>query len=253
MLLYELPMVLAALWGAWCAFSKRTPFTDLVLWWTFSSIALYAIANEKVPWLLVHQILPMCLLAGYGLAQLEWRGAARKTALILSLFISAVFLLRHVWATNLENAANRHEPMLFAQTTEAYRDTLFEALKSTAIESNREVWIAGSEQWPAAWYLRDNSPLLSGSRASWMEKAPDESTLRVVLCSPESWSGLRSAGRFRSWNYKICDRYVWPRPSWRALTPQRFAAFWWSRQASQANGVLAEDSNLEGVIAWQNR
>jgi uncharacterized protein (TIGR03663 family) len=251
MLLYELPIALAALWGAWCALKKRTPFTDLVLWWALTSLALYAIANEKVPWLLVHQILPMCLLAGYGLAQLELKTTPRKMALGLAASISAIFLLRHIEATNFERAADRHEPLLYAQTTGTYRDALFGALKSTVDERTKGIWIAPDAQWPAAWYLRPQSPLLEESSVSWTPNAPDESTLRVVLCSPETWRGLQFAGKFWGWHYAILDRYVWPTPSPQALAPQCFIGFWRSRKATRANGVLATDSTVHSVIAWR--
>lgn len=252
MLLYELPIVLFALWGAWCAASRRTPFTDLVLWWALTSLALYAIANEKVPWLLVHQILPMSLLAGYGLAQLEWKGTARKLALGFSLFIGAIFLLRHIEATNLAPAADRREPMFFAQTTEDYRESLFEALESTSSAGHLDVWIEPDLQWPAAWYLRDESPLLGESRALWNRSAPDASTLRVLISTPESWQDLQFSGKYSGWHANIVDRYVWPRPAWSALVPQRFIEFWRFREAGRDNGVLAEDSVLQCAIATRN-
>jgi predicted membrane-bound mannosyltransferase len=231
---------------------KRAPFTDLVLWWALTSVVLYAIANEKVPWLLMHQILPMGLLAGYGLAQIEIRTAWQRGLFALTLFMSAVFLLRHVEATNFERAADRHEPLLFAQTTGAYRDALIGALQSTASSPASGVWVAPGQQWPAAWYLRAESPLSGGSHVSWAEVAPDESTLRVVLCSPEAWQGLQFAGKFWSWRSVILDRYIWPRSSWQALAPHRFIGFWLTRKATMANGVLAEDSTAQSVIAWRN-
>lgn len=252
MLLYELPIVLAALWGAWCAVRRRTAFTDLLLWWASTSIALYAIANEKVPWLLVHQMLPLCLLAGYGLLQVKSIKIPYQAIYGILIVLSGIFLLRHILATDFERAADRHDPLLFAQTTEAYRDTLFGALKSTNGSSGaRGIWAAGTEQWPAAWYLREKSPLLEESNVSWATQPPAESTLRVALMSPELWKELKLAGHFQGWNYAKIERYVWPRPAWSALSPQRFARFWWSRQASEGNGVLREDSTGQSIIAWR--
>jgi hypothetical protein len=252
MLLYELPLVLLGIYGAAAALLRRTPFTDLLLWWTVTSIALYAIANEKVPWLLVHQILPMCLLAGYGLAQLDLRTPARRLAIGIVLIFGAVFLLRHVVATNFQRAADRHEPLLFAQTTEKYRDTLLAALKSTATRPQLGAWTDPAEQWPAAWYLRPKSPLLDGSAVSWATTPPPESTLRLIICSPQRWENLHLSADYGSWHAVETQRYVWPRPSWKALAPQRFVAFWWDRKANGANGVLAEDSTLNSVIAWKS-
>jgi uncharacterized protein (TIGR03663 family) len=251
MSLYELPIVLAALWGAWCALKKRSPFTDLVLWWTLTSLALYAIANEKVPWLMVHQILPMALLAGNGLAQIGWKTPARRISWGFISLLSAMFLLRHMVATNFEPAADRHEPLLYAQTTGAYRDALFEAMHVTSQERGG-VWIAPDQQWPAAWYLRDSASLLEGSPVFWDTQPPAESTLRVVICSTQMWRDLQFAGKFGGWRFAVPTRYVWPSPSPQALVPQRLIGFWWTRQATLENHILAADSTSQCVIAWRN-
>jgi uncharacterized protein (TIGR03663 family) len=253
MALYELPLVVVGVWGAWRALRIRTPFTDLLLWWASTSLVLYAVANEKVPWLLAHQMLPLCLLGGYGIAQVKIETAARKFALGAVVFVGAIFLLRHIEATNFERAADRHEPLLFAQTTETYRDDLFFALDSTASQPQLGVWAESGEQWPSAWYLRGNSPLLGGSPVFWTSAPPDESTLRVVLCSPQTWQNLQLSGKFASWTARETDRYVWPRPGRKSLMPQRFFRFWWTRAARGNNGVLAEDATAQSVIAWKNR
>lgn len=46
----------------------RRVFMLFAIWWTLGSWALYAWAGERMPWLLVHQVLPMCVLAGWALA-----------------------------------------------------------------------------------------------------------------------------------------------------------------------------------------
>jgi uncharacterized protein (TIGR03663 family) len=59
------------------------------LWWAAASGVAYTLAGEKMPWLLAHIVLPLCLLGGFGLARLlgsiDWRaiGAARATGLVL--------------------------------------------------------------------------------------------------------------------------------------------------------------------------
>lgn len=48
----------------------RRLFALFAIWWTLGSWVLYAWAGERMPWLLVHQVLPLCLLAGWALAAL---------------------------------------------------------------------------------------------------------------------------------------------------------------------------------------
>ncbi|MBV9468552.1 MAG: glycosyltransferase family 39 protein, partial [Abitibacteriaceae bacterium] len=100
MLLYELPIVIAALCGIVRASRERTPFTDLLIWWAITSFALYSIANEKVPWLLSHVMLPFILLAGWWLAQLNFKIKEAKGAFVGVCALGALFLLRGVSATN---------------------------------------------------------------------------------------------------------------------------------------------------------
>ncbi|MGE0812982.1 MAG: flippase activity-associated protein Agl23 [Vicinamibacterales bacterium] len=40
------------------------------IWWAVASWIAYAWAGERMPWLLVHQVLPLCLLAGWGAGRL---------------------------------------------------------------------------------------------------------------------------------------------------------------------------------------
>jgi uncharacterized protein (TIGR03663 family) len=59
------------------------------LWWAAASWVGYTLAGEKMPWLLVHIVLPLCLLGGVGLARLlaslDWRatGVGRSIGLAL--------------------------------------------------------------------------------------------------------------------------------------------------------------------------
>lgn len=246
--IYELPLFLAAVWGMFQAVRRPTRFTDLLLWWALTSLALYAVANEKVPWLLAHQVLPLALLAGYGLAQIEFKTVVRRYAMAAVAGFSLAFSLRHVLATNFEAAADRHDPLFFAQTTGVYRDAMMEAVEKARKFAPGDVWIEPSQQWPAGWYLRSGTPVLGQAEAKWDEKAPSEKNLIVVFSSVDAWENLQFEQRFVSWKPQVAVRYVWQRPSWTALYPATFWRFWWAREASLENGVLAEQSENFSMI-----
>ncbi len=246
--IYELPLFLAAIWGVIRALKQPTRFTNLLLWWALTSLGLYAIANEKVPWLLAHQVLPLALLAGFGLGQIELKTVARRYAMVTITAIALVFSFRHVVATNFEAAADRHDPLFFAQTTEEYRDAMMEALQESQKFTSGNVWIEPSQQWPAGWYLRHGAPVLGQAEAKWDEKAPAEQDLILVFSSIDAWQNLQFEQRFVSWKSRIVPRYVWQRPSWTALYPATLWRFWWSREATLENGVLAEQSENFSMI-----
>ena len=249
LLIYELPLLSASVWGAWCALKKRSTFTDLLLWWAFTSVVLYAVANEKVPWLMTHQVLPLALLGGFGIAQIEWKTTIQKAVFATAVMLGAVFSSRHIMATNWEHAANHHEPLFFAQTMETYRDTLFELLDKTNDLKARDVWAAPEEQWPVAWYLRENAPALEGSEMRWDAAAPQPSTLRLVIAPEEQWKNMLASGKFTGWKYLVVERYIWPRPSWKAMEPGTFWEFWRTRKASEENGILEEEFTANSIFA----
>ncbi|MEZ5289725.1 MAG: TIGR03663 family protein [Vicinamibacterales bacterium] len=49
---------------------RRRLWLIFTIWWATASWIAYAWAGERMPWLLVHQVLPLCLLAGWGARRL---------------------------------------------------------------------------------------------------------------------------------------------------------------------------------------
>jgi predicted membrane-bound mannosyltransferase len=65
----------------------RRTFAAFASWWAIASWVAYALAGEKMPWLLTHMTLPLCILAGLGLARLlrlQWRRITAATAVVLA-------------------------------------------------------------------------------------------------------------------------------------------------------------------------
>ena len=245
MALYELPIAVAALCGIVRASRQRSPFTDLLMWWAFTSFALYAIANEKVPWLLTHIMLPLILLAGWWLAQLKWRSQAGRVAFGVAAVAGVLFLGRGVSATNFERAADHHEPLLYAQSTETFRDDLYRELERTSKRSGG-IWVHSERQWPPAWYLREGAPGLYGSPVLYGTSGGSDA-LRLLLVPPEVWAKQKSF--FKGWKVSESEFAMWPRASWPALRPTVFSKWWLNRMATVDNGVLAAPGEWSSAIA----
>jgi len=231
--LYELPIALAALGGMAWASRHRTAWGDLLLWWAFTSWVLYALANEKVPWLLVHMVLPFALLGGWWLAQLSMNAVHRPLLLAASV-AGAAFLLRNVSATNFEQAVAHREPMFYAQTSEGFRDALGRALSESRRVpdfSQKSIWVHGDKQWPPAWYLIGNSPLTQGSGVGYGSE-PVEATTRMAITTEEDWAVRSQKPEWKDWDSIKADHFIWPRASWPALRPDRFARWWTTRIAT---------------------
>ena len=233
--LYELPIALAALGGIWYASRHRSSWGDLLLWWAFLSWALYAMANEKVPWLLVHMILPFSLLGGWWLSRLWTSWSAREKGELPALGVlcglGALFLLRNTWATNFERAVTHREPMFYAQTSEAFRDEMMRSLDKSSQQPG-DIWLHNDRQWPGAWYFRDKSPLRNSSGLSFgSARDADPNVDRMLITSPEDWDVRKKKPEWKSWEGVEATHYIWPRASWPALAPGRWILWWLSREA----------------------
>ncbi len=65
---------------------RESLWLPFLAWWILASWLGYAVAGEKMPWLLVHQVLPLCLSAGWGLSRLlggNWAGGDGRHRLLL--------------------------------------------------------------------------------------------------------------------------------------------------------------------------
>jgi uncharacterized protein (TIGR03663 family) len=215
-LLYELPIYLAMFGGIWHAAKNRSAFTDLLMWWAFTSWAVYSVANEKVPWLLVHIALPFALLSSIWLASIKWK----KPVLLVTATLAAAFCLRSNSAFIFERAGDNAEPMLYAQTPDEFRDALDKAMSYTRGDL-RLLWMESERQWPTVWYWRenknDNNPL-RGQSGLAIAGMPDFNTMRVGI-GQEKDLGLFHEANF---NTSSVNFLIWPRASWTALQPHRY-------------------------------
>lgn len=76
--------------------THRVYFVVFCIWWVFASYSAYTIAGEKMPWLLTHMALPMCMLGGWFMGRLlhriEWDSALRNNAVWLAGIMPALIL-----------------------------------------------------------------------------------------------------------------------------------------------------------------
>ncbi len=141
-------------------------FRIFLLYWSVLSLLVYALLQEKVPWLLVHQVLPLVLLAGTFIGDLWERlptGALRKLfVVIVALFV--VYEARTDLILNFYNADNPRETMVYTQTAHINKSIVEEIKRGAEIlgaeymPPNPTRVIAalhGVTSWPYSWYLRN--------------------------------------------------------------------------------------------------
>ena len=257
-LLYEVPILVAAIGGVWHASKNRAVFTDLLLWWSFTSWAIYAIANEKVPWLLVHICLPLALLGGVWLGQLR----LPRAAWLLGLTLGAFFSLRTDYAMIFGRAGDNAEPILYAQTPDTFRDTVETMLANTRGDV-RALWMNNDRQWPSVWYFRQSNPDV-GSSGIALGGQINIDNARAGISTVEDVPNVGAMTR-TGWPTQTVDFLIWPRASWTALQPRRYWHWFWTRdtfpqnergkpQSQWTTSILAgqgEWSNAQAIVGWR--
>ena len=142
-----------------------SPFFRFLAFWAAGSLAIYSWAREKVPWLTVHPLLPITILAAMGVARL-WaerdRGLSRLalTAIGLLLIVntSGMYLACFRYGAHDVAQEPRHAEMLaYVQTSGDLIRALDVVNQAKArVPAGQPVITAGGEaSWPLTWYLRD--------------------------------------------------------------------------------------------------
>jgi len=116
---------------------RRLGFALFCIWWMVASLGVYAVIGEKVPWLILHQLLPMIFVAAYLMTR-------RKAVLAVCLSVFLVVMMAHVAFT----PADINEPIVQVQNSEELRE-LF-----CLIDAGNKTAVTTESVWPLPWYYR---------------------------------------------------------------------------------------------------
>lgn len=166
---------------------KNREFTRFCIFWMFASLAVYAYIGEKVPWLILHQLLPMIFVAVYDLSRWKiWFSAAAAVFLII--------MAMHVAFTPADVA----EPIVQVQNSESLREVM------VLIDSADRVAISDYVRWPFVWYCMDDYPskiyYYPDSDKYSSDKGPQDFDL-IILHDGENISEIPGFTKYR---YKKC-------------------------------------------------
>ena len=118
-------------------YSKSDEFFRFCIYWMILVMAFYAVVGEKVPWLIIPQLLPMCFVAVY---KLNWKKMVFAIA-------GCMFLILITWHVAFI-PADINEPIVQVQNSEDLRDVM------RLIDATDHVVIASKNYWPLPWYYR---------------------------------------------------------------------------------------------------
>jgi uncharacterized protein (TIGR03663 family) len=160
---YEWPILAFAAIGI-VSVIRRPSLIGCFLIWTFAvSLVIYSWASERMPWLVIHPLLPAVLLAGIGL-QAAWRSRQRvlgKAGLVLGL-AGAAYSLQAAVALAYVRPADPRELLVYTQTapdTTRITNRIFDLERKVEARRHRHLSIEvdrwGGTGWPWGWYLRN--------------------------------------------------------------------------------------------------
>lgn len=159
--LYEQLAVLFGVAGAVYACVRRSLVTSFLVWWATMSLLLYSWAGEKMPWLSVHIIVPLILLAGLFLGKILMSVDLRRIVIAGVLFVPLFALETHsTFALSFQDAANPTEMYIYVQTAQDVPAVVHEiaALSRTRFGgTSMPIGLDNADVggWPFIWYLRD--------------------------------------------------------------------------------------------------
>ena len=117
--------------------TKSDNFFRFCIYWMILMMAFYAVVGEKVPWLIIPQLLPMCFIAVY---KLNWQK-------MVFAIIGCIFLILMTWHVAFV-PADINEPIVQVQNSEDLRDVM------RLIDASDHVVVASKNYWPLPWYYR---------------------------------------------------------------------------------------------------
>ncbi len=206
LLLLYAPVLLLGAGLAWR--QRRQVPIAYCIYWLLLNLLIYSWAGERMPWLLAHITLPLCLLAGVSIANIfkERGGFFLKTVLILG----CVHLIANSLRVNGPLSEGPWEPLMYAHSGPDIKPALEIAEKHLDRDPDNRILVDTRYSWPMAWYLRDRKV---------DHQAAEPSNLRqntVVILAPEEQAGeLMDLG----WIQRMrVDMTTWPRPHYHRIS-----------------------------------
>jgi uncharacterized protein (TIGR03663 family) len=142
--------------GAGTGILKQEEFTRFCILWMVFSMAAYGYIGEKVPWLILQQLLPMVFVAVYRLTD---------TKVIIAV-ASTIFLILCTWHVAFV-PSDVNEPIVQVQNSEQMREVM------ALIRNADRVAISSKNYWPLPWYFRGEA----GKNISYFSRRVDEDIL----------------------------------------------------------------------------
>jgi uncharacterized protein (TIGR03663 family) len=240
MLGYEWPVMMAAVVGIVMAVRRRTTFDLFLLWYFVSSLAIYSWAGERMPWLILHPLLPAILLAGRAAGEV-WASRSKLPARvgIVAFGTACIYLIVSTIGLAYFRQADPRELLVYVQTSDELREVRDEVMElNDRVERERgdglRVGIdsALGATWPWAWYARD----LQATYVDMSTTEFDPSDSDVLLVIKENRHNVK--GTFEDFEGHPYDHRIWWVPEYLEGTPGEWLTWMATRKPFSETGSV---------------
>jgi uncharacterized protein (TIGR03663 family) len=157
----ESPLLLLGVVGAVLSVLKpRNTFALFCGLWAFGMIAAYSLVPYKTPWLALNFIVPLALIAGYGV-QMLYEMTAKRVFVPIIILLAAVGVSTYQTIDlnfyNYDNDAGYYV-YVYAHTTRGMLDLVDQVEKIASGEPDKAatgITIVSPDYWPLPWYFRN--------------------------------------------------------------------------------------------------
>ncbi|MEA1907362.1 MAG: TIGR03663 family protein [Euryarchaeota archaeon] len=191
---YELLITSFALIGGVHYLRKGNIFMIFLLYWGIASLITYSYLQEKVPWLVLHILLPFTLIAGAYLGELL-PSLPRKSrtveivVMVAVVLMAGLFIHQSTYINYCENTVSdeitvRDLPvhgLIYVQTTSEVLDVVDFVDQQVMNDPNTNILIAAPENdyWPMPWYMRNHKD------CGYLNSVPEKSNSDIVIIPEE--------------------------------------------------------------------
>lgn len=201
----EAPLLILSALGAGIALIKgRHRFAIWTAFWAFGMFAAYTIIPYKTPWLALSFILPMCIVAAYGVGQMLTSGRLGLTMAGVVVAVCGTSILAYqTYDLNFVRYDDEEMAYVYAHTKRGFLG-LMQEVDRYADKSKKgtdaTIEIVSPDYWPMTWYV------LKYKHANFHGQFVDANTAEMIIIKKNDQDA--EAIRRYSAHYKLAG--VWP-------------------------------------------
>jgi len=180
----EAPIFILSAVGVITALVKpRHRFGLFAAFWAVGILAAYTLIPYKTPWLALSFLMPMCIIAGYGINELAAsKNPGSKLAAFLFGVAAAGMLGYQAYDLNFVHYDDNDRTYVYAHTKREFLD-LMAKVEYYADRSGKgrdaEVQIVSPDYWPMVWYLKNYT------RANFFGHIVDDNKAEMIIAKKD--------------------------------------------------------------------